>query len=130
MAYHAILNFEGNEYDVVRCECNIERSYDSKGRPSSNLYGGKVIVQIESTDDTTIFEHMATQFEPNTGTITFRKDEVDIMKDIKWVNGFIVEYEEGLNNSGATPMTICFTVSAQTLIVGGEKLTQEWPETG
>ena len=128
MAYQAILNFEEIEFDVVRCECSMERSYDNKGRPSSNLYGGKVFVQIESTDDTTIFERMASQFKPNNGTITFKKDEADVMKEWKWKNGFIMDFEEGMKNTDGTPMSICFTVSAQALIVGEVKLEQNWPE--
>ena len=128
MAYQAILNFEGKKFDVVRCKCSIERSFDSKGRPSSNLYGGKVFVQIESTDDTMIFERMASQFKPNNGTITFKKDEADVMKEWKWKNGFIMDFEEGMKNTDGTPMSICFTVSAQALIVGEVKLEQNWPE--
>lgn len=130
MAYHAILDFEGKEFDVVRSECHIERGVDSKGRPSSNLYGGKITVQVESNDDTMIFEHMASQYKPNSGTITFRKDEVDLMKELKWENGYIISFEESMKNTNGTPMTICFTISAQTIVVGGEKLKQNWPEMG
>ena len=130
MAYNAILDFEGKEFDVIRSECRIERAVDSKGRPSSNLYGGKVSVQIESNDDTMIFEHTASQFKPNSGIITFRKDEVDVMKELKWENGYIISYEENMNNISGAPMTICFTISAQTIVVGGEKLQQNWPEMG
>jgi len=129
MAYNAILTLDGDEFDVVRCAFSIERDVDSKGRPSSNLYGGRVTIQIESTDDTSIFERMTSQFKSNSGTITFKKDETDVMKELSWENGYIIEFEEGLVNSGGIPMSICFTVSAQTLIVGGEKLQQKWPET-
>ncbi len=50
MAYHAILSFEGKEFDVVRSECRIERGVDGKGRPSSNLYGGRITIQVDHTD--------------------------------------------------------------------------------
>jgi hypothetical protein len=130
MAYLAILNFEGEEFDVIRCECGIERESDSKGRPSSNLYGGKVFIEVESTGDTTIFEHMATQFKPNKGTVTFNKDEADVMKEWKWENGFITDMNEGKRSTDGTPMSIRFAVSVQTLIVGGIELKQNWPEAG
>lgn len=128
MAYHAILDFEGKEFDVVRSECRIEREIDSKGRPASNLFGGKITVQIESNDDTMIFERMASQFKPNSGTITFTKDEVDVMKELKWENGYIIGFEESMRNTNGTPMTICFTISAQIIKVGGEELKQNWPK--
>ena len=130
MAYNAVLDFEGKEFDVVRSECRIERGVDSKGRPNSNLFGGRVTLQIESNEDTMIFEHMASQFKPNSGTITFRKDEVDVMKELKWENGYIVSFEENMKNTNGAPMMIRFTVSAQTIIVGGETLKQNWPEMG
>ena len=128
MAYNAILNFEENEFDVVKCECSIGRELDSKGRPSSNLYGGTVTIQIESTADNTIFISMASQFKSNSGTITFKKDEADMMKKIAWENGYIIHFEERMNNNNGVPMLLCFTVSAQTIIAGGEKLKQNWPE--
>jgi len=130
MAYKATLDFEGQEFDVVRCECCIERDVDSKGRPSSNLFGGQVTVQVESTEDTLIFEYMASQFKSNTGTITFTKDEVDRMKELSWENGYIVDFKEAMSNEDGTPMSISFTVSAQTLIVGDVRLEQNWPEVG
>jgi hypothetical protein len=71
---------------------------------------------------------MASQFKPNSGTITFMKDEVDVMKELKWENGYIIDFEEGMKNTDGTSMTICFTISAQTIVVGGEKLNQNWPE--
>ena len=128
MAYQARLNFESKEFDVVRCECCIERSLDAKGRPSSDLYGGRITVEIESTADTTIFTHMATQFTSNSGTITFKKDEVDVMKEMAWKNGYIIDLIEGMSNTEGTPMSLVFTVSAQTLTVGGIDLKQNWPE--
>ena len=128
MAYHATLNFEGNEFDVIRFNCSIERSTDSKGRPSSDLFGGKLLVQIESTDDNKIFESMVSQSKPCSGTITVTKDEEDMMNEIKWQNGFIVNLEERMRNTDGMPMTQTFTVSAQTLIDGGATLEQNWPE--
>ncbi len=131
MSFRANLSFEGKEFDVIQCEYNIEREVDSKGRPSSNLYGGKVTMMVESTDDITLIEKMASQFKPNTGTITFKKDDEDAkMKELKWENGYIVDLEEGLEIVGDIPMGIRFTISAQTLTIGDAEFKQNWPEMG
>lgn len=131
MSFRANLSFEGKEFDVIQCEYNIEREVDSKGRPSSNLYGGKVTMMVESTDDITLIEKMASQFKPNTGTITFKKDDEDAkMKELKWENGYIVDLEEGLEIVGEIPMGIRFTISAQTLTIGDAEFKQNWPEMG
>lgn len=131
MSFRASLSFEGKEFDVIQCEYSIEREVDSKGRPSSNLYGGKVSMMVESTDDITLIEKMASQFKPNTGTITFKKDDEDSkMKELKWENGYLIDLEEGMEIVGEIPMGIRFTISAQTLTIGDAEFKQNWPEVG
>ena len=131
MSFRASLSFEGKEYDVIQCDYSIEREVDSKGRPSSNLYGGKINIMVESTDDTTLIDKMASQFKPNTGTITFKKDDEDAkMKELKWENGYIISLEEGMEIVGEIPMGIRFTVSAQILTIGDAEFKQNWPEMG
>jgi hypothetical protein len=131
MSFRASLSFEGKEFDVIQCDYTIEREVDSKGRPSSNLYGGKINIMVESTDDITLIDKMASQFKPNTGTITFKKDDEDSkMKELKWENGYIVNLEEGMEIVGEIPMGIRFTISAQTLTIGDAEFKQNWPEMG
>jgi len=129
MAYQATLNFEGKEFDVLRCNYSIGRSVDAKGLPVSRLYGAMATIEIEATADTTIFEHMASQLKSCNGTITFKKDEVALMKELSWNNGYIIEYKGNKPNAPGDPLTVGFTVSAQMLIIGDATLTQNWPET-
>ncbi|GHT13524.1 hypothetical protein FACS189426_18560 [Bacteroidia bacterium] len=131
MSFRANLSFEGKEFDVLKCHYSIEREVDSKGRPSSNLYGGKIYITVESTTDVSIIEKMATQFKPNTGTITFKKNDEDAkMKDLKWENGYIVGYKEGIEIVGEIPMSTEFVISAQKLTIGEANFEQNWPEMG
>lgn len=129
MAFRATLNFGGKEFDVLDCSFDFQRDVDSKGRPSSNIYGGKIHLQVESTDDTTILENMINQFKPHAGGITFKKgDEEAKMKELTWENGYITEYHEGIDIIGSTPMTVKFTVSAQVIKIGGAQFEQNWPK--
>ncbi|GHT59704.1 hypothetical protein AGMMS50239_06960 [Bacteroidia bacterium] len=131
MSFRASLSLEGQTYDVIKCHYTIEREVDSKGRPSSGLYGGKIHITLESTTDVSVVEKMATQFKPNTGTITFKKgDEDSKMKDLKWENGYIVGYREGIEIVGEIPMATEFVISAQKLTVGDAIFEQNWPEMG
>lgn len=131
MSFKANLNFEGKDYDVLKCHYAIEREVDSKGRPSSGLHGGKIYITIESTPDVSVIEKMATQFKPNTGTITFKKNDEDSkMKDLKWENGYIIGYKEGIEIVGEIPMAIEFVISAQKLTIGDAIFEQNWPEMG
>ena len=129
MSFRASLNFEGKEFDIIKCNYSVEREVDSKGRPSSNLYGGKVEITVESTDDISIIEKMAMQFKPHKGIITFKKDDEESkMKELSWENGYIIDFKEAINIVGDIPMSITFVVSAQTLKMGDASFTQNWPE--
>ena len=129
MAFRATLNFGGKDFDVLDCKYNLKRDVDSKGRPSSNIYGGQIRLHVESTDDTSILEQMTNQFKPNTGSITFKKgDEEAKMKELVWENGYIIEFEEDIDIVGSKPMTITFVVSAQVIKIGGAQFEQNWPE--
>ena len=128
MAFRATLKIAGKEYDVLDCSYKLERDVDSKGRPSSNIYGGKIKVHVESTEDTTVLEQMVNQFKPMPGSILFKKgDEEAKMKELEWENGYIVSYEEDIDIVGSKPMTIKIEVSAQVLKVGNAQFEQNWP---
>ena len=129
MAFRATLNLGGKEFDVLECNYKLERDVDVKGRPASNIYGGRVRVKIESTDDTSILEQMVNQFKPISGSIIFKKgDEEAKMKELIWENGYITSFEEGIEISGSSPMATTFEVSAQILKIGGAEFEQNWPQ--
>ncbi len=129
MAFRATLNLGGKEFDVLECNYKLERDVDVKGRPASNIYGGRVRVRIESTDDTSILEQMVNQFKPISGSIIFKKgDEEAKMKELIWENGYITSFEEGIEISGSSPMATTFEVSAQILKIGGAEFEQNWPQ--
>ncbi|PRZ00192.1 type VI secretion system tube protein TssD [Marinilabilia salmonicolor] len=129
MAFRATLSLGGKEFDVLDCNYKLERDVDVKGRPASNIYGGKVRVRVESTDDTSILEQMVNQFKPVSGSVIFKKgDEESKMKELMWENGYITSFEEGIDISGTSPMSTTFEVSAQVLKIGGAEFEQNWPQ--
>jgi len=128
MAFRATLKVAGKEFDVLDCSYRLDRDVDSKGRPSSNIYGGKVKIHVESTEDTTILETMVNQFQPIQGSILFKKgDEEAKMKELEWENGYITSFEEDIDIVGSKPMTIKVEISAQVLKIGNAQFEQNWP---
>ena len=128
MAFKANLKFEGKEYDVIQCSYSFHRDVDLKGRPSSNVYGGSIILEVESTEDTTVFTQMVNQFKPSSGTITFNKGhEESKMKELSWENGYVVKYSESLDVVGREPMSIRFEVSAERIKMENVEIEQKWP---
>ena len=129
MAFKATLNFGGKDFDILACNYKLNRDVDPKGRPASPVYGGRISVTLESTDDTSVLEQMVNEYKPSSGTITFKKTNEDAkMKELKWDNGYIVAFEEKIDINSDQPMVLSFTVTAEKVSVGNAKFEQKWPE--
>lgn len=129
MAFRSNFKFEGKDFDVLQCDYSFHRDIDLKGRPSSNVYGGLIRVEVESTEDTTILAQMVNQFKPNSGTITFnRGDEESKMKELSWENGYVIEYTEVLDVVGREPMKIALVISAEKMKMESVEVEQKWPK--
>ena len=53
MAFKASFKFsDSREFDVLTWRVKFNRDVDPKGRPASDIYGGTIYVEVESTPDT------------------------------------------------------------------------------
>lgn len=113
----------------MRWDVKFNRDVDPKGRPASDIYGGTIYVEIESTPDTIVLDKMFKQYQPVNGNIVFKKADEDAkMKELVFENGYVVDYEEALNVANPYPMTIKFAISAQTVKMDEATFVQDWPE--
>ena len=130
MSFTAQVKIAGKEFRVLHCSYSLYREVDATGRPSSMVHGGKINLEIESTDDNSQFEWMVDQFKTNDGSVTFlKRDQDSKMKELKWEKGYIVEYTEALDATGENPMTIRFVVSAEKITVGSASHKNPWPKS-
>ena len=131
MAFRAELTISGKQFDILNCTFSMSRDTDPKGRPSSNEYGGRISFEIESTSDTTIIESMVnSQFKPFSGNVIFKKTDEDAkLKELSFENAYIVHYQEGIDANGENPMTIKFTISAETIKLGNAEHDNRWPKS-
>ena len=129
-SFRASFEFGGNEYDVLYSNFEFSRNTDSKGKPSSNVWGGRVHLVIESTEDTTVIESMLNgQFKPVEGKIVFKKTDEDAkMKEVTFKNAYVVNYKETLDVTNDVPMRIDVTFSAEEISVGDAILDNRWPK--
>ncbi len=128
-SFRATLELGGKEFDVLYSKYEFSRNTDSKGKPSSNILGGRVAVTIESTEDTSVIEAMLnSQFKSVEGKIVYKKTEEDAkMKEIEFRNAYIVYYKEMLDVNNEVPMQLSVTFSAEEIIVGNATLNNRWP---
>lgn len=129
MSFKALLKIGSKEFDVISVNYALHREVDGKGRPASIVYGGTINIGIESTDDTSIIEAMVNnQHKPLDGKITFKKSDEDAkMKELEFEKGYVVKFMESFDTVNSQPMIINFTVSAQTLKIGGAEHKNDWP---
>ncbi len=129
-AFRASFEFAGKEFDVLYSNYEFSRNTDTKGKPSSNILGGRVSVTIESTEDTSVIEAMLnSQFKPVEGKIVYKKTDEDAkMKEIEFKNAYIVYYKETLDVNNEVPMTIAITFSAEEINIGNANLDNRWPK--
>lgn len=130
MAFKTRLTLGSKEFDVLQCSFSLSRDVDAKGRPSSGVYGGSIHIEVESTEDTSVIESMVNnQYKALSGNIIFKKGEEDAkMKELSFQDGYIVQYNEGINVNDKTPMTLSFVISARVLKVGNAEHTNDWPK--
>ena len=129
MSFKATAKIGSKEFDVISINYALHREVDGKGRPASIVYGGSINLIVESTDDTSIIESMVNnQHKPLDGKITFKKSDEDAkMKELEFEKGYIVKFEESFDTISNKAMVASFTISAQTIKIGGAEHKNDWP---
>jgi Hemolysin coregulated protein Hcp (TssD) len=128
MSFSAIFKFDGGKpegQEVVSCFQAFTQTTDDKGRPSSGVYGGGLVVQIVSTNDTKLSEYMLDPFQRFNGSVTFlRTDAEAVFKEIIFEDAYCVQYTDSLPNQNTSTMMV--TLSARTISVNGVKFANNW----
>ena len=127
MSFKAKLKVSGKEVNVLHCAYQLKQETDATGRPSSITRGGKIVMTVESTGDTTFFEWMCNNFERKDGSIVFVKRDTDAtLKELNFKEAYLVEYKENFDSSGDNPVTETFTLSAREIGLGSGSHVNEW----
>ena len=128
MSFRAILDIDGTEYRVLHANYSLQRDTDFSGRPSSDVRGGSLHVEIESHDDTSFFEWICDPYTLKSGKITFyKRDEEAAMKELEFEDAYLVSYAESVDAVGDNPMTESLVFSAKKISMGGASHENEWP---
>jgi hypothetical protein len=128
MAFKAILEFEGQEYQVLFSKVDMMRHTDGKGAVSSEIKGGRLNLRVKSTDNTTVIEQAVnSQHKPVSGKVKyFKADSEQVMKELSFENAFIVFFSEQLDALAETPMVTEITFSAEKITLGNATLDNNW----
>ena len=127
MSFRADLKMNGKEYRLLHCSYALSRSIDPTGRPSSVVQGGTISFELESTEDTSVWDLMIAQFKSVDGSVVFKKRDEDAkMKELKFEKAYVVQMAENFDAAGGNPMKLSFTISAQNIALGSGTLENKW----
>lgn len=127
MSFKATLDLDGKIYRVIKCDYSLKQFVDDTGRPSSTVRAGTINMEVESTDDTTLFEWMCDSYMRKDGKITFNKRDEDAkMKVLEFTEAYMVSYSEAFDNIGSGSMNEKFSLSAHVLKMGNGEHENEW----
>jgi hypothetical protein len=127
MSFKAKLTVGGRTMNVLSCNYDLTQEVDATGRPSSVTRGGRIMLTVESTENTDMFEWMCNNFERKDGTVTFLKRDTDAkQKELSFTEGYLVKYEEKFNAFDNLAMAESFTISAREISMGSGEHVNEW----
>ncbi|MFV0607391.1 MAG: type VI secretion system tube protein TssD [Niabella sp.] len=127
MSFKATFSVAGKEYRVLDASFDLHQVVDKTGRVSSETRGGKIHVIVESTNETDLFEWMIDAYSHKSGSIIFKKRDSDAtMKELKFTEAYMIDYNESFSSSNDVPMSISFTLSAKEIELGNGKFSNEW----
>lgn len=133
MPINITLKIGSESYDVLRCHYGFGRVVDSKGWPGRGMNGGDIILTMESTQSTLLFEEMVRKDEvrPVSGSLEFYEvDEGTVIRTIEWEEGYIHSLSESMQNYSSIPMTQTLAISPLRLDINGTiRIDRRFPQT-
>lgn len=128
----AILKVNNQKHSIIRFKQNFQRDVDEKGRPTSHVYGGEILVQVESTEDVELFRLIVSKemLTANGSIEVFEGDDEVCVKRIEFEKAYIYQYTEEMQRAGPSNMTTNIAISPMRLDINNKtlRLDRRWPQ--
>jgi hypothetical protein len=127
MSFKAKFKAGSIELNVLGVSYSLSQDIDATGRPSSITRGGTITVMVEGNNGTDLFEWMCNSFERKDGSVIFIKRDSDAtLKELKFKEGYLVNFSESFSSEGKEPLSVTFTISAKEITMGSGTHINEW----
>jgi hypothetical protein len=127
MSFKAKFKVAGKELNVLDCNYSLHQETDPTGRPSSVTRGGRINLRVESTNETDLFEWICNNFQTKDGSVVYLKRDSDAtMKELKFKEGYLVDFAESFDAANDNPMTTNISISAKEITLGNGTHRNEW----
>lgn len=119
---------QGKDIEVISSHIEFNRKTDTKGRPVTNVIGGRITVTIESTKETIILEAMINSpYKVISGKVTYyNTDDNSVFRVVEFKYAYIVYYKEVFNVDRKRQMYSTITFSADIIMIGNAYLSNQW----
>lgn len=119
----ATVCLQGKDIEVISSHIEFNRKTDNKGRPVTNVIGGRITITVESTRETTILEAMVNcPFK----AISDNTKDNSIFRVVEFKYAYIVYYKEIYNVDRKRQMYSTITFSADIIMIGDAYLSNQW----
>lgn len=127
MVVHFLLG--GMTYVVEEFDMEFKQDINSKGKPDSDVYGGKLTVTISDTPNDAINQWMMDCYKKQDGEFRFLVNEDKIQEGallhIQFKDAYCIDYQKVMNPQGAGVLTT-IVISPKYLRVGNEEFENNW----
>ena len=127
MSFKAKFKAGSIEANILSCNYALYQEVDATGRPSSISRGGQITLEVEGTASTELFEWMCNSFERKDGSVIFIKRDSDAtLKELKFKEGYLINFSESFSSTSSNPLNIVITISAKEITLGNGTHINEW----
>lgn len=124
----ATVCLQGKDIEVISSHIEFSRKTDTKGRPVTNVTGGRITITIESTKETILLEAMVNSpFKAISGkVIYYNMEDNSVFRVVEFKYSYIVHYKEVFNVDRKRQMYSTITFSADIIMIGDAYLSNQW----
>ncbi len=109
----ATVCLQGKDIEVISSHIEFNRKTDNKGRPVTNVIGGRITITVESTRETS-------------KVIYYNTKDNSIFRVVEFKYAYIVYYKEIYNVDRKRQMYSTITFSADIIMIGDAYLSNQW----
>lgn len=124
----ATVCLQGKDIEVISSHIEFSRKTDTKGRPVTNVTGGRITITIESTKETILLEAMVNSPSKAISgkVIYYNTEDNSVFRVVEFKYSYIVHYKEVFNVDRKRQMYSTITFSADIIMIGDAYLSNQW----
>lgn len=130
MAFKALLDLAGNEYDVENCHFSMHQDTDHRNnKPTAHVSPSSISLEVKVDKDKIkeLWLWGAMHNEVKDGSIKFFKiDEDASMFELNFQDGFCTSFSYQMSSHGSSDMTVSIDISARVTELDGDGFEMKW----